>query len=165
MNGKGFTLIELVMIIVILGLLAIVAVPKFLDMRDDAEEGVIDAWVGALQEARTAAFAKAVLSGNTSYKNQGAISFWQFLQYDGGEPRSFEGSQWGTGNTIGLAGLRSGVFKDPNQDAVTDGGMAAKETITFTTKTGRTVVITREAYNPEAGTGGEIRWQATPAYD
>ena len=44
-NKKGFTLVELVMIIVILGILAIVAIPKYFDLQNDAkiaaEKGVV----------------------------------------------------------------------------------------------------------------------------
>lgn len=43
-RNRGFTLIELVMVITILGILAVVAIPKFIDLRDDAktraQEGV-----------------------------------------------------------------------------------------------------------------------------
>lgn len=37
-DEKGFTLIELVMVITILGILAVIAVPRFIDLRQDARE-------------------------------------------------------------------------------------------------------------------------------
>ena len=45
-SQKGFTLIELIITIVIIGVLAAVAIPKFLDLSNDAEKGVA-AGVGA----------------------------------------------------------------------------------------------------------------------
>jgi MSHA pilin protein MshA len=56
-NEKGFTLIELIMIIVILGILAAIAVPKYADLQDQAKDAVLDASVGALKSAAVIQYA------------------------------------------------------------------------------------------------------------
>lgn len=48
---SGFTLIELVMVIVILGLLAVTAIPAFVDLSGDAEQAAVDGVAGALGSA------------------------------------------------------------------------------------------------------------------
>jgi|GEM_PF-461761 len=49
-NG-GFTLIELVMVIVLLGILAAIAVPRYVDLQTEARLAVLDASVGAIRSA------------------------------------------------------------------------------------------------------------------
>lgn len=61
---QGFTLIELVVVIVILGILAATAIPKYVDLTTEARTAVIDGAAGALKSAAALQFAK----------NKGAVS-------------------------------------------------------------------------------------------
>lgn|SRR5574340_961826 len=71
-NKGGFTLIELVMVIVLLGILAAVALPKYQDMSRDARQAVVDGTAGALKSAAIISFAKnrGVKVTYTSIKTQ-----------------------------------------------------------------------------------------------
>ena len=58
MNRKGFTLIELIMVIVLLGLLAIVAIPKYYDLQNDAKIAAEKGVVGGVRAGIYTYFAK-----------------------------------------------------------------------------------------------------------
>lgn len=55
---NGFTIIELVVVIVILGILAAVAFPKFQDLSGDARQAVVNGAAAALKSAAVISFAK-----------------------------------------------------------------------------------------------------------
>ena len=61
-SQKGFTIIELVVVIVILGILAAVAFPKFQDLSGDARTAVLNGAKAAITSAAVISYAKA--SGN-----------------------------------------------------------------------------------------------------
>jgi MSHA pilin protein MshA len=62
MKQKGFTLIELVVVIVILGILAATALPKFVDLRGDAQQAAVSGVAGAITSAAALNFAKSQIS-------------------------------------------------------------------------------------------------------
>jgi MSHA pilin protein MshA len=60
---SGFTLIELVIVIIILGILSVTAAPKFLDLQGDAKAATLDAIAGAMKTASDTIHAKSLIAG------------------------------------------------------------------------------------------------------
>jgi len=67
MNKKGFTLIELVMVIVILGILAAVAIPKFVNLGNEAKISATKGGLGAIRSAVAITYAQNATSGTASF--------------------------------------------------------------------------------------------------
>ena len=60
---SGFTLIELVVVIVILGILAVTAAPRFLNIQGDAKKSTLEGMKGALQGASGIVYGKSAILG------------------------------------------------------------------------------------------------------
>ena len=67
-TNHGFTMIELIIVIVIIGILAAIAVPRYLDLRDQARVAARDGLTGNIRAAASIAYA------NASVNNLGAIN-------------------------------------------------------------------------------------------
>ena len=62
-NNGGFTLIELIVVIVILGILAVTAAPKFVDLQSDARLATLNGMKAAINSAVSLTYGKSLVKG------------------------------------------------------------------------------------------------------
>jgi MSHA pilin protein MshA len=62
-NQKGFTLIELIIVIVVLGILAVTAAPQFINFSSDARVSSLKGMEGSVKGAMQLAYSKAAIEG------------------------------------------------------------------------------------------------------
>lgn len=148
---SGFTLIELIVVIVVLGVLAAVAIPRFMSARDEAERAAVETWIGSLRIAYKLAHAAQMIGGNGYTTAPHQMLLQNLVRCDNVDVdrEEADGTHW-QGHYIALSGIRNSVFEDPEATACN------QNVITFTAMTGRTVTITN------ASTG--VTWTASPSY-
>lgn len=73
-KNQGFTLVELVIVIVILGILAVTAAPKFLNLAGDAKISTLNGLKGSIESANALVYSKAILQGKEKGDSAAALT-------------------------------------------------------------------------------------------
>ncbi len=68
-DQRGFTLIEIIMVIVLLGIIAAIAIPKYVDLKSDAADATADGIVGAIVASAAIGYADRVVNATGTYPN------------------------------------------------------------------------------------------------
>ncbi len=69
-NQSGFTIIELVVVIILLGIMAATALPRFMDVTDEAHNSVVEGVYGGLQSGMSLYHAQWVAEGQPDPSTQ-----------------------------------------------------------------------------------------------
>ncbi|ABV35164.1 MSHA pilin protein MshA [Shewanella sediminis HAW-EB3] len=80
---SGFTLIELVVVIIILGILAVTAAPKFINLQSDARVSTLQGMKAAIQGANSLYYSKAAIGSHEkkdSVTVEGVLVSYGYLQ-------------------------------------------------------------------------------------
>ncbi|HIF9513792.1 TPA: type II secretion system protein [Photobacterium damselae] len=115
----GFTLIELVVVIVILGILAVTAAPKFMNLQNDARNASLQGLKGSIEGAAGIVYGKAAVQGVESNSDVTPVSGVNTVF---GYP---------TATSAGIAAAVNGLQKDGDWSCQNGSGTPASYDCTF----------------------------------
>jgi len=136
-NQKGFTLIELVIVIVILGILSAFALPRFADLGGDARSATLQGAQGAVKSAASIAHSKWLAGDQTTP-----------IELENASSVTMSGEGYPTSDSAGI-GTAAQIDEDFNLSSVSD---ATAESVTITVDGASDDTTCKFDYDPTTGT-------------
>lgn len=142
----GFTMVELIMVIIMIGILAVVVLPRFANRSTFETRGFVDQTVSTLQYARKLAVASgrnvcvsASSGGNTLTQTMATTRGWQSGVCDSGAVVPNPAAQWRTYSGVSYGSAFSTTFGG-------DGSATAVAGFTVTGDSSYTIVVESTGY-------------------